>query len=243
MQRPWRDVTHWLASPGLLSLLSYRIQDHQPRDGPTHNGLAPPTLITNWENALQLDLVEAFPQGRLSVLTPACVKLTHKTSQYRPQVWISPYVPTQWEVVMIRATFRSLRIRKPEWFILMINMDSLLLSEVHGCNTYWDPPIAPGFWTPQIQLIFCGEAVQAWLFFTGKKKSFPTGSWGDSSSGDQLFYFVQYIKQQAMASPSGSSSAGLPYPRPGSHSRYELLFMSEVLLMTQLSNRGARRSS
>ena len=38
MQRPWRDVLYWLASPGLLSLLSYRTQDYQPRDGPTHKG-------------------------------------------------------------------------------------------------------------------------------------------------------------------------------------------------------------
>jgi len=37
MQSPWRDVTYWLASPGLLSLLSYRTQDHQPRDGTTYN--------------------------------------------------------------------------------------------------------------------------------------------------------------------------------------------------------------
>jgi hypothetical protein len=36
MQRPWRDVTYWLASPGLLRLLSYRSHDYQPRDGPTH---------------------------------------------------------------------------------------------------------------------------------------------------------------------------------------------------------------
>jgi hypothetical protein len=35
MQRPWRDVPYWLASPGLLSLLSYRTQDYQPRDGTT----------------------------------------------------------------------------------------------------------------------------------------------------------------------------------------------------------------
>ena len=27
MQRPWRNVPYWLASPGLLSLLSYRTQD------------------------------------------------------------------------------------------------------------------------------------------------------------------------------------------------------------------------
>ena len=38
MQRPWRDVSYWLASSGLLSLLSYRTQEHQPRDGTTYNG-------------------------------------------------------------------------------------------------------------------------------------------------------------------------------------------------------------
>ena len=37
MQRPWGDFTYWLASPGLLSLFSYRTQDYQTRDGPTHN--------------------------------------------------------------------------------------------------------------------------------------------------------------------------------------------------------------
>jgi hypothetical protein len=41
MQRPWRDAHYWLASPGLLSLLSYRTQDYQPRDGPTHKGTSP----------------------------------------------------------------------------------------------------------------------------------------------------------------------------------------------------------
>ena len=42
MQRPWRDVTYWLASPGLLSLLSYRTQDYQATDGTTHNGPSQP---------------------------------------------------------------------------------------------------------------------------------------------------------------------------------------------------------
>ena len=41
IQRPWRDVLYWLASSGLLSLLSYRTQDYQPRDGPTHKGPFP----------------------------------------------------------------------------------------------------------------------------------------------------------------------------------------------------------
>jgi hypothetical protein len=30
-----------------FSLLSYRAQDHQPRDGATHNGLGLPASITN----------------------------------------------------------------------------------------------------------------------------------------------------------------------------------------------------
>jgi hypothetical protein len=41
----WRDALYWLASHGLLSLLSYRTQDYQPRDSPTHKGPSP--LITN----------------------------------------------------------------------------------------------------------------------------------------------------------------------------------------------------
>jgi hypothetical protein len=41
MQRPWRDVTYWLASPVWLSLLSYRTQDFQLRDGTTHKGPFP----------------------------------------------------------------------------------------------------------------------------------------------------------------------------------------------------------
>jgi hypothetical protein len=42
MQKQWRDVSYWLASPGLLSLLSYRSQVYQPRDDPTHKGLSQP---------------------------------------------------------------------------------------------------------------------------------------------------------------------------------------------------------
>jgi hypothetical protein len=38
MQKPWRDVLYWLASPDLLSLLSCRTQDDQPRDSSTHKG-------------------------------------------------------------------------------------------------------------------------------------------------------------------------------------------------------------
>jgi hypothetical protein len=49
MQRLWRDAAYWLASPGSLSLPSYRTQDYQPRNGTTHNGLAtrPPPPHSN----------------------------------------------------------------------------------------------------------------------------------------------------------------------------------------------------
>jgi hypothetical protein len=44
-QRPWRDVPYWLASPGLLSLLSYRTKTASPEMVPITRG--PPHLITN----------------------------------------------------------------------------------------------------------------------------------------------------------------------------------------------------
>jgi hypothetical protein len=52
-----------LASSGLLSLLSYRTKTASPEMIPPTRGLSP--LITNSENALQLDLMEAFLQLKL----------------------------------------------------------------------------------------------------------------------------------------------------------------------------------
>ena len=46
MQRPWRGAAYWLASHGLLGLISYRTRNHQLRDGPTHDGLDSPQSIT-----------------------------------------------------------------------------------------------------------------------------------------------------------------------------------------------------
>ena len=37
MKKPWRGAAYWLASPGLLNFVSYKIQYYQPRDGTTHN--------------------------------------------------------------------------------------------------------------------------------------------------------------------------------------------------------------
>jgi hypothetical protein len=45
MQRPWRDVLYWLASLGLLSLLSIEPKTTNPEMVPPTKGLFP--LITN----------------------------------------------------------------------------------------------------------------------------------------------------------------------------------------------------
>jgi hypothetical protein len=67
-----------LAFHGLFSLLSCRTQDHQPRDGTTHNVPDPPPTITNKENTLQLDLREAFSPTKISssLMALTCVRLT-----------------------------------------------------------------------------------------------------------------------------------------------------------------------
>ena len=52
MLKPWRGSS-WLAFPFLLSMLSYGSQ------------LGPPPSFCGWENALQLNLMEAVPQLRL----------------------------------------------------------------------------------------------------------------------------------------------------------------------------------
>jgi hypothetical protein len=59
----------------LLSLLSYRTKTTSPEVAPPTRGSSP--LTTNWENALQLDLVEAT-EAPFSVITPTCVKSTQK---------------------------------------------------------------------------------------------------------------------------------------------------------------------
>jgi hypothetical protein len=83
MQRPWRDTTYWLSSPDLLSLLSYRTQDYQPRDGTTHNGLDPPPNVHKLRKCLTTESHGGISsrEAPFPVITPVCVKLTHKTSQ------------------------------------------------------------------------------------------------------------------------------------------------------------------
>jgi hypothetical protein len=83
MQRPWRDVTYWLASPGLLSFLSYGTQDYQPRDATTRK-------VTSLLFRKCLTVVShgdiSQPGAPFSVITPACVKLTQNQPVQCPRL-------------------------------------------------------------------------------------------------------------------------------------------------------------
>ena len=60
----YEGAPYCLVHCGLLSLLSYSTKDHQPRDGPIHNGLGLPISMTDEENVLKacllLSLTEHF---------------------------------------------------------------------------------------------------------------------------------------------------------------------------------------
>ena len=63
-------------------LLSYRTQDHKPRDYSTHSGLPLPLLRLLIEKTPYSSILWAFPQGKVFCLTtPALAKFTHRTSQ------------------------------------------------------------------------------------------------------------------------------------------------------------------
>ena len=70
MQRPWRDASYWLAphGPTQPAFVSYGTQGHQPRNGPTHNGLGSPSGIVNWGNTLQTCCLQPDPMKMFSYL-------------------------------------------------------------------------------------------------------------------------------------------------------------------------------
>jgi hypothetical protein len=53
------DAVNWLALPGLLSLLSYRAQDQQPRDGTTQ------LILSLSDHLLIKKMYVACPQANL----------------------------------------------------------------------------------------------------------------------------------------------------------------------------------
>jgi hypothetical protein len=71
-RRPWRGGAYSYALPGLLSLLSYRTQDHQPRVGTAHNELSPPTPVIHQVDALPANLVWTFSLLRIPFPSDSC---------------------------------------------------------------------------------------------------------------------------------------------------------------------------
>jgi hypothetical protein len=68
----------WLPTSGLLSMLSYRTQDYQPRDGPTYKGPFP--LYHYLRKCLTAGSHGGVSptEATFSMITPACVKITQK---------------------------------------------------------------------------------------------------------------------------------------------------------------------
>jgi hypothetical protein len=82
--RRWCWVHGEVLLTSLHSLLSYRTQDHQPRDGGTHNRLGLCHHSLTIKMPYSWSLLEAFSQLRLLPLwwSLAYLKLAYKTSQY-----------------------------------------------------------------------------------------------------------------------------------------------------------------
>lgn len=86
------------ASHGLLSPLSYRTRD-RAHDGIAHPGLGSHLLITTWEKALQLDLMEAFLSWGaffwgLRLVSSCHPKPISALSDQRGKVLVSPMNPS-----------------------------------------------------------------------------------------------------------------------------------------------------
>ena len=76
----------WLI--GLLLLAcsaSFLIEPRTTSPGKAQPTMHPPQLITNWKKCLTAESHEGISsiEAPFSVITPVCVKLTHKTSQYK----------------------------------------------------------------------------------------------------------------------------------------------------------------
>jgi hypothetical protein len=80
MQRPWRDAASQLASYVLISLLSYRTQDHHPRDGTINDWLGSPLSITNLKMPYNWVVCRHFNQAPSFQITLICVSSWYKNS-------------------------------------------------------------------------------------------------------------------------------------------------------------------
>ena len=133
MQRPWRGLLYWLASTGLFSLLSYRTKTTSPEMVPPTRG--PPHLITNWENALQLDLMEALPywSSFLCDNSSLCQVDTQNQPVHLPSVvlWIKILKYGQ-PGQLSRAHMGSQRLKLQPW-----GLHESVLGSQHKCYGCW----------------------------------------------------------------------------------------------------------
>lgn len=99
MQRPWSCALYFLVSHGLLSLLSYRIQNHKPRGVSTYNRLDLLLSVTNQKkkNPLWVCLPTVLSYRCIFLIdnsspqmTPACAKLNKEERKDKTNIPVSP---------------------------------------------------------------------------------------------------------------------------------------------------------
>jgi hypothetical protein len=97
----------------LLSLLSYRTKTTSPGMVPATRGLSP--LITNWENALQLDLMAAFSQLKiLSLWWLQLCQVDTKLASTRSMALVKAVCHRRW------ALFRLMALQFPLCLLLLV---------------------------------------------------------------------------------------------------------------------------
>jgi hypothetical protein len=162
MQRPWRDVPYWLASPCFLSLLSYRIQDYQTRDGSTHKGPFP--LDHYLRKCLTAESRGGISstEAPFSVITPA-VSSRLKISQYSEwphvcRLWWSLQVPSHyhWAIQLMTSPLGSGSLWNP-WCLQLssgfpVPHPTVLHISIHSSGSLGFSSISPNslYCPPQI---------------------------------------------------------------------------------------------
>jgi hypothetical protein len=76
MQRPWRDVLYCLASPGLLSLLSYRTKTTSPEMASHPQGAFPPWSLIEKMSYSWISWRHFLNWSSFFCDNSSCVKLT-----------------------------------------------------------------------------------------------------------------------------------------------------------------------
>ena len=116
IQRPWRGAAYWLDPHDLLSLLSYRSQDHQLRDGTTFNRLGPQSINQQVRKCPSRSS-KAWSYGGIFFIEPPSSQMTLPPVKlpYNYPAQLSPYQLIHKPITVKPQPFLS--CSSPRWYI------------------------------------------------------------------------------------------------------------------------------